>query len=83
MITRKLFRWVGPFWDTFLTKWDLPLKTDVTVLKLALVAIWFATSNFSQGTTVAEQSHPRHVVDFWTDVAYYLLLGLGFSVYLN
>ena len=46
MITRKLFRQVGPFWDIFLTRWDPPLKTDVIVLKLAPTAIWFSAGDF-------------------------------------
>jgi len=54
MMMRTLFRWVGPFWNIFLTRWDPLFKTNVTALKLASVADWFSAGDFPQGTTVAE-----------------------------
>ena len=52
MMVWRLFRWMGPFWNRFLTRWDLLFKIDVIVLKLALAVNWFSASDFPQGTTV-------------------------------
>ena len=52
MMVWRLFRWVGPFWNRFLTRWDLLFKIDVTVLKLALAVNWFSAGDFPQGTTM-------------------------------
>ena len=43
---------MGPFWNRFLTRWDLIFKIDVTVLKLAPVVDWFLAGDFPQGTTM-------------------------------
>lgn len=64
MMIGRLFRWVGPLWNRFLTRWDLFFWIDVTVMKLAPAADWFLAGDFPQGTTMSRIIRPRHVASF-------------------
>lgn len=64
---------VGSFLDIFLIRWGPLFVTDVTVLKLAPIAKRCLVDNFPQGIIVTNQSGPQFAIDFWIDVAHYLL----------
>ena len=54
---------VESFWDIFLTRWNPLLTTDVTTLKLALIANRCAADDFPQGTIVTVQFGPQLGID--------------------
>lgn len=83
MMIGILFRWVGSFWNRFLTWWYPFFWIDVTVLKLAPAVDWFSAGDFPQGTTMPSIIRPQHVASFWAGTVFKPLLNLGSSIYWN
>ena len=83
MMIGRFFRWVGPPWNRFLSRWDSFFWIDVIVLKLAPAVNWFSTSDFPQGTTMPSIIRPRHVASFWAGTVFKPLLNSGPLVYWN
>lgn len=56
------------------------LESTGCQLVLGRAANWFSARDFPpRHIIITDQSGPRFVADFWISVAYYLLLGSGFS----